>query len=190
MKKYALNLHNDRWSKWLIIGLFFGGLILGIIAAQALNADTCAELGQGLLDNTPLASDNRTLSMTALKTNLWEILKIYLGGLCLFGSIFIGGYIFFKGFGFGFTLCFMLLENPWQDWSITLGTAVVPQLLFLPVMFMAAVIMFQMSLQIFYYTKGELLKELLRATVWLILLVLLTVLVSLITGGLAFRLLS
>ena len=189
MNKYTF-LHTDRWSKRLILLLFLAGILLGVIAQQALSIEMRNELGQGLVDAASINLDNKALNIAALKSNLWEMLKLYLGGLCLFGSIYIGAYMFLKGFGLGFTVCFMLLENPWQDWSITLGTVIVPQLLFLPVFLIAAFLMFKMSLQIFYYTKRELLGELMRSSFIMALLVILTVMVSLISGGITFWLVS
>ncbi len=190
MKNYALNLHNDRWSKRLIIILFLAGIILGGLASQALSVDIRSDLGQGLVDAASLTADNKALNIAALKSNLWEILKLYLGGLCLFGCVYIPAYMFLKGFSFGFTLCFMLAENPWQDWSITLGTVIVPQLLFLPIMFLAAILMLNMSWQIFIYTKRELLGEVIRSSLIMAFLTILTVMVSLISGGITFWLVS
>ena len=190
MKNYMLNLHTDRWSKRLIIVLFLAGIFLGVIASQAISVEMRNELGQGLVDAASITADNKTLNIAALKSNLWEILKLYLGGLCLFGCVYIPVYMFLKGFSLGFTLCFMLMENPWQDWSITLGTVILPQFLFLPVLFLSAVLMLKMSLQIFAYTKRELLGEVIRNSLIMGLLTVLTVMISLISGGITFWLVS
>ena len=189
MKRYAI-LHTNRWSKRLILILFLAGILLGAIAQQTLSIEIRDELGQGLVDAASINLDNKALNMAALQNNLWEMLKLYLGGLCLFGSIYIGAYMFLKGFSLGFTVSFMLMENPWQDWSITLGTVIVPQLLFLPVFLIAAVLMFKMSLLIFSYTNRELLGELMRSSIIMGLLVVLTVMISLISGGITFWLVS
>ena len=189
-KRYNAHISRANWIKWLIIGIFSGGVIIGLIAAQALDAGSSAEIGQELLDNLPKGQSARALSLAALQANSWEMFKIFLAGLFLGGSIFIAAYIFFKGFALGFTALFLLLTDPWQDMMITLGTIIAPQILFTPLMLVAAIIMFETSLQIFFYTKGELLKEVLRSLIWLFILMLLTVLVSMISGGLAFRLLA
>ena len=88
MKRYVI-LHTNRWSKRLILILFLAGILLGAIAQQTLSIEIRDELGQGLVDAASINLDNKALNLAALQNNLWEMLKLYLGGLCLFGSIYI-----------------------------------------------------------------------------------------------------
>ncbi len=172
----------NRLNSWLILPVAVGGIICGLIAAKTLNLDMCRDLGQELADYYPTVV-GQELSKNILKTNLLEIVKIYLLGLCLIGPVLILGYLFCQSFNLGFVVLFMLTQNPWQDWQIVWGAVIVPQILFFPLIIAASGCMLKMSSALFLTCKQELLKEWLRKSVVMLGILFLSILVSLIIGG-------
>lgn len=172
----------SRFNNWLILMVALGGIICGLIAAKTLNLDMCRDLGQELADYYPTLV-GKELSKNILKTNLLEITKIYLLGLCLIGPFLILGYLFCQSFNLGFLILFMLIENPWQDWGIVFGGVILPQVLFFPLVIAASSCMLKMSSALFLTSKHELFKEWLRKSAMMLGILFLSILVSLIISG-------
>jgi len=188
MKKYPINLHTSTFAKWLMGGLLLAGVILGILASQVLNEQIRTQLGQELMTLTP-QDEGVMLSLNILESNTWEIIKLYLCGLCLIGVILIPLYSFFKGFSFGFTCSFFITQNPWANMLIPVIAVIIPQALLLPVIFGVTILTFKMSIAIFYMHGAELFKEILRLTVFIVGLLLLSGMISFINGELISRVL-
>lgn len=184
MKKYSAEM---LWSRWLLGAIICAGVLCGMLAAGILEPDVCQELGQDLSMSYPDLR-GKELSINVLENNMFEMLKIYFFGLCLLGIVLIPAYLFFKSFSLGFVILFMLTQNPWQDWSIVLGAVLAPQFLFFPLIIAASACMLKMSLVPFYYNKQELFKEIMSKSAIMLILLFLTVLVSLIIGGLISKL--
>lgn len=172
----------SRFNSWLILMVAVGGIICGLIAAKTLNLDMCRDLGQELADYYPTVI-GQELSKNILKHNLVEIAKIYFLGLCLIGPVLILAYLFCHSFNLGFVVLFMLTQNPWQDWQIVFGAVIVPQILFFPLIIAASSCMLKMSSALFLTSKQELLKEWLRKSIVMLGILFLSILVSLIIGG-------
>ena len=185
MKKYSA--WKMLWSRWLMGAIVLGGVLCGMLAAGILDPQTCRELGQDVAEYYPTLS-GKELSLNILKTNLAEIFKVYFCGLCLLGIVIIPLYLFLKSFNLGFFVLFMLTQNPWQDWKIVCGAVLAPQLLLFPLLIAASWQMFQMSFSLFYYSRRELMKEILAKSGLMLILTLLTMLISLIIGGLITKL--
>jgi len=130
--------------------IFIFGLVFGKMGVNKLDAHQVADLVNfvdGFINNLPTATVDAPLETRhALISNLKTLFYIWFLGLTVIGIPLTMFIIFSRGFILGFTTGFLVQQKSFQGIMVVLMTVVPQNLLFIPVVLIAAVFSISFSL--------------------------------------------
>ncbi|MGI6684873.1 MAG: stage II sporulation protein M [Bacillota bacterium] len=142
---------------YLIIPVIFAfGFIFGMMGVNKLDANQVKDLVSfvdGFINNLPTASVDASLeTQQALISNLKTLFYIWFLGLTVIGIPLTMIIIFSRGFILGFTTSFLIQQKSFQGILVILMTVLPQNLLFIPVVLIAAVSSISFS---FFVIRGK-----------------------------------
>ncbi|ATW24073.1 stage II sporulation protein M [Candidatus Formimonas warabiya] len=152
----AKNLQENLVIYLIIPVIFLCGVFFGTLGVKELNSSQVKELVDfvdGFINNLPTAAVNASLETRhALTVNLKTLFYIWLLGLMVIGIPLTMIIVFTRGFIFGFTVSFLIEQKLFQGILVVLLTVLPQNVLFIPVILVAAVFSISFSL---FVVKGK-----------------------------------
>ncbi len=168
MEKAFIRYFQAHLGLYLTIIIFFlGGIIVGTVTINLLEADQIIQL-TAYLDNYlkqfHLSNTDAYQAAYGIFTNTSkEIGLLWFLGLSVIGGPLIVALIFLKGFISGFTVGFIIKQKAFSGVAFSLLAILPANLIYIPALFIAAISGLSFSLNLFHghnYSQGALWKSL------------------------------
>lgn len=156
----------------LTLGAFLFGIMAWLFLPDML-ADQLRSYVSGELSAFARAYTWKDCVMQIIRSNLLDLLRVYLCGLCLFGAPILIVFLFMKCFSIGFSACVLL-----QSSLILL----LSRIIFLPVLIVSVSLGCRFAFSLIKNNMQNLLHHILRYSLLFLAIVLLVIMVSVLDG--------
>jgi stage II sporulation protein M len=154
--KQALYEHiREQFSLYLIvIFIFTAGVVAGGLSVRLLGEGQIRELNDYFYSFVDFLTEGQAVNQglvlqRSLVQNGLFMLTLWLSGTVFFGFIFALGAVFYRGFTIGFTVGFLAEQNAMRGVLFSMGAILPQNLIFVPVIMMAAVMSVTLSLLLY-----------------------------------------